>query len=73
MFIRYFNPQVEYNIKHAMKVQSLYESITNNLISNKTYGCLRVAKRHKELKQALENGKITKEEYSDWKKYQKVV
>ena len=73
MFIRYFKPQVEYNLKHVLKVQSVYRNITDDLIDNKVYGCSRVLKRHKEIANAIEKGEITKEEYNNWKKYQKVV
>jgi len=63
----------KYNLKHAMKVDKLYNSVTTELKNRKIYGCRRVDLRHKEMMNSINNGIVSIEEYRHWKISQKIV
>jgi hypothetical protein len=73
MFISYKLPLPKYNIKYANKVNRIYSSITDKLTCDGIYGTKRVIIRHKEIRNALSIGVITREELENWKLSQKVV
>lgn len=61
------------NIKHALKVQNVYDTITSNLRKRKIYGSKRVIARSKEMVKALDMGLITHQEYKQWRISQKII
>ena len=63
----------KYNLKHAMKVDKLYKSVTVELKNRKIYGCRRVDLRHKEMMNYINNGMLSAEEYKHWKISQKII
>lgn len=73
MFIQRSYPRYKYNIKYALKVDRLYNNITDKLSRKGIFGCKRVYLRHKEIVHALNIGLITQEEYKHWKISHKVI
>lgn len=63
----------KYNLKHAIKVDKLYNSLTTELKNKKIYGCRRVDFRHKEMMNYINNGTVSREEYNHWKISQKLI
>ena len=63
----------KYNIKHAMKVDKLYNIVTAELKNKKIYGCRRVDLRHKEMMKYIDKGLVSIDEYKHWKISQKIV
>jgi hypothetical protein len=65
--------KIKYNVKHAIKVQKLYNAINTTLLGKKIYGIKRVIERHKEMLKALSIGLMTTDEYKQWKLSQKMI
>ena len=63
----------KYNIKYAMKVDKMYNSLTIELKKQKIYGCRCVDLRHREMMKYIDKGLVSHDEYKHWKISKKIV
>ena len=65
--------KINYNIKHANKVNKFYTTITRKLMKQCIFGQKRVMIRHKEMLSLVNTGLITSTEYISWKQSQQLI
>ena len=64
---------MHYNLRSALKVQSLYEMITDELMSQKIYGTKLVVFRKRVMDELVDNGVLSDMDVEHWMRYNKVT
>jgi len=64
---------MRYNLRSALKVRKIYSHITEELISQKIYGCRLVLLRSRALHRLVEDGTLSSNDIAHWFRYNKVT